>query len=363
MHLRGPLSQSRTSRRDKVAYWLETMTLSLDDLAKLGSFLQGMTGVLLTLGGAFAWYRYRQGKRTESIRWLTETGSKFYQFDRIDEQVRRDFEYNFDALFAPVMEKWLVYPKALDAREKEILTRIDALLNFFELVCYVSDKDRYLRSSDREATFQYWFDDVICHSDDHVILRLYLQFGFEHLRKRVQLGAPRNCVAVYGTLMKSADRHIVDPQLREDAKAARLVLGTYLGPCRIQGALMDLGEYPALVPDDSSTVVGELYELPFGRFGEPGFEQFRAAIRELDRYEEIDVGNPERSEYRRRFVKLVAPHDTGAWVYVLNSPRRSPVPVPSGDWTASLDDRVRAVNVQSPTVPSRNSADAKPELS
>ena len=311
------------------------MTPSLDDLAKLGSFLQGITGVLLTLGGAFAWYRYRQGKRTESIRWLTDTGSRFYQFEKIDERLRQEFEYDFYSLFAPVMEKWLVYPKALDQREKELLPRIDALLNFFELVCYVSDKDRYLRSSDREATFQYWFDDIMCRSDDHVLLRLYLQFGFEHLRLRIRLGAPRNYVAVYGTLMRSVAEQITNQELREEARAARTHLGAYLGPCRIRGRLVDLGEYPGLLPDDAGTVAGELYELPFGKSGE-ALDQFRAAIREIDRYEEIDVEYPDRSEYTRRFVKLASPADAAAWVYFLNRPRSNPVPVPAGEWKGAL---------------------------
>lgn len=310
------------------------MTLPLDDLAKIGAFLQGVTGILLTLGGAFAWYRYRQGKRTESIRWLTETGSKFYQFDKIDERLRLEFEYDFYSLFAPIMEKWLVYPNALDQREKQQLSRIDALLNFFELVCYVSAKDRYLRSSDREATFQYWFDDIMCQSDEHVLLRLYLQFGFEHLRKRMALEAPQNCIAVYGTLMRSVADQITNRELRAEACAARRHLGAYLGPCRIRGRLVDLGEYPGLVPDESGTVAGELYELPFGTRGE-ALGRLRAAIREIDRYEEIDIEYPDRSEYTRRFVKLAEPADAAAWVYFLNRPRSTPVPVPSGEWKAA----------------------------
>jgi hypothetical protein len=54
------------------------------------------------------------------------------------------------------MEKWLVYPERLNEREQATLAEIDALLNFFELVCHVSGRDLYLHSSDREAAFQYW---------------------------------------------------------------------------------------------------------------------------------------------------------------------------------------------------------------
>src|SRR5690606_2368644 len=224
-------------------------------------------GVLLTLGGAFAWYKYREGKRVESIRWITDIGSRFYQFENIDEKLRQQFEFDFFEIFAPTMEKWLVYPKALNQHDKDVLTRIDALLNLFELICYVSDKDRYLHGSDRDAAFQYWFDDVIGRGDDHVILRLYLAFGFEHLRKRIRLKPPRNLIAVYGTLMKSVAPHIGDPVLRQQALRAREHLGDYVGPCRIRGKLVDLGAYPGLLLDDSECVEAELYELPFGGFG------------------------------------------------------------------------------------------------
>jgi gamma-glutamylcyclotransferase (GGCT)/AIG2-like uncharacterized protein YtfP len=169
----------------------------------------------------------------------------------------------------------------------------------------------------------------------NVLLRLYLRFGFEHLRQRIRLGAPRNYVAVYGTLMRSVAEQITNQELREEARAARTPLGAYLGSCRIKGRLVDLGEYPGLVPDDSGTVAGELYELPFGKSGE-ALDQFRAAIREIDRYEEIDVEYPDRSEYTRRFVKLASPADAAAWVYFLNRPRSNPVPVPSGEWKGTL---------------------------
>jgi gamma-glutamylcyclotransferase (GGCT)/AIG2-like uncharacterized protein YtfP len=88
------------------------------------------------------------------------------------------------------------------------------------------------------------------------------------------------------------------------------------------------------LPDDSGAVAGELYELPFGKSGE-ALDQFRAAIREIDRYEEIDVEYPDRSEYTRRFVKLAEPENAAAWMYFLNRPRSTPMPVPSGEWKAA----------------------------
>ena len=51
-------------------------------------------------------------------------------------------------------------------------------------------------------------------------------------------------------------------------------------------------------------MTGELYELPFGTLGDPAFEKFRAAFRENDRFEGIEIDHPDRSEYTRRFVKI-----------------------------------------------------------
>lgn len=304
-------------------------------LANIGTFLQGVAAVAIVLGGFFAWVKYRQAKRIESIKWITDMGSHFYQFDKIDAQTRYDFEYEFFNTFAPAMEKWLVYPERMDAAEKWQLTCADSVLNFFELICHVSEKDCYLHQADREATFQYWFDDVIRHGQNHVLMRLYVQFGFENLRKRT--GIPHQTstyIAVYGTLMSGVTAQISDPVLRAEAEQAKQLLGRFVGPCEIPGTLYDLGQYPGLVLGSESTVYGELYELPFGGFNSNGLIQFREHIAKLDVYEGYDPAHHAGSEYIRRYVMLRSPLDTGAWVYVLNTEWNAgtQVPLPSGDW-------------------------------
>lgn len=306
--------------------------LSLQDLADIGAFLEGLAGMLLVLGGLFAWHKYKAGKRVESIKWLTEIGSRFYQFDKLGEKQRRRFEHEFFDVYAPAMEKWLAYPERLDERDQATLAEIDALLNFFELICHVSAKDRYLHSSDREAAFQYWFDDVIRRSEHHAVLRLYLTFGFEHLANRIELAPPRALLAVYGTLRSDVQPQIRDPQLKEQAKRARQRLGTLVGKCRIRGRLLDLGDYPGLELAADGSVMAELYELPFGGAGSQELRDFRSAIAAIDAFESFDPDNPSASEYVRRYVELEYPANEAAWVYVLNNPSRSAQPLGDRDW-------------------------------
>lgn len=316
--------------------------ISLQNLAAIGAFLQGVAGILLVAGGLFAWHKYKAAKRVESIKWLTEIGSRFYQFDKLGETQRRKFEHDFFSAYAPAMEKWLVYPERLSEREQTTLAEIDGLLNFFELICHVSGKDLYLHSSDREAAFQYWFDDVIKRSETHVLLRLYLHFGFEHLTKRVQLGPPANMIAVYGTLRSDVVAKIRDPELQQRAKQVRQRLGKPIGECRVRGRLVDLGEYPGLVLDGHSTVRAELYALPFGGVGSQGLRDFRSAMAAIDEFEGVNPDDPAASEYVRRYVELAAPEGAAAWVYVLNKPSRRAQPLEVGDWRKAYEQKVAA---------------------
>jgi gamma-glutamylcyclotransferase (GGCT)/AIG2-like uncharacterized protein YtfP len=315
---------------------------SLQDLADIGAFLEGLAGILLVLGGLFAWHKYKAGKRVESIKWLTEIGSRFYQFDKLGEKQRRRFEHEFFEGYAPAMEKWLAYPERLSEREQGTLAEVDALLNFFELICHVSAKDRYLHRSDREAAFQYWFDDVIRRGERHVVLRLYLHFGFEHLTERVELAPPRALIAVYGTLRSDVAPQIRDPNLKEQSKRVRQRLGKLVGQCRIRGRLMDLGEYPGLVLADDGSVRAELYELPFGGAGSQALRDFRSAIAAIDAFEGFNPDDLAASEYVRRYVQLEHPENEAAWVYVLNHPSRSAEPLGTGDWAQAYRRKLDA---------------------
>ena len=313
---------------------------SLQSLAAVGAFLQGVAGILLVGGGLFAWHKYKAAKRVESIKWITEIGSRFYQFDKLGETQRRKFEHDFFGAYAPAMEKWLVYPERLSEAEQITLAEIDGLLNFFELICHVSGKDLYLHSSDREAAFQYWFDDVIKQGESHVLLRLYLHFGFEHLAKRVQLAPPANLIAVYGTLRSDVAPLIRDPELKQRAKQARQRLGRRVGECRVRGSLVDLGDYPGLVLDRGATVRAELYELPFGGAGSQELRDFRSAIAAIDRFEGVDPDGVAAAEYVRRYVALESPAGAAAWVYVLHKPARHTEPLDVGDWRQAYERKV-----------------------
>jgi gamma-glutamylcyclotransferase (GGCT)/AIG2-like uncharacterized protein YtfP len=315
---------------------------SLQGLAAIGAFLQGVAGILLVAGGLFAWHKYKAAKRVESIKWITEIGSRFYQFDRLGEALRRKFEHDFFAAYAPAMEKWLVYPEHLTEAEQTTLAEIDGLLNFFELICHVSSKDLYLHGTDREAAFQYWFDDVMKRGENHVLLRLYLHFGFEHLAKRVQLAPPANLIAVYGTLRSDVAPLIRDPHLQQRAKQVRQRLGKRVGECRVRGRLIDLGEYPGLVLGGRSSVRAELYELPFGGVGSQELRDFRSALAAIDEFEGMDPSDSAASEYVRRYVQLESPAGAAAWVYVLNKPAERAEPLDVGDWRKAYERKVAA---------------------
>lgn len=108
---------------------------------------------------------------------------------------------------------------------------------------------------------------------------------------------------VYGTLRRRNGK--LHPLLRGRAR--------FLDQATIQGRLYDLGRYPAITDADRSgeRVKGEVYALAAAE----------AALRELDRYEEIVAGDA-HSEYRReqRTVQLSDGSSLQAWVYLYNRP-------------------------------------------
>jgi len=100
-----------------------------------------------------------------------------------------------------------------------------------------------------------------------------------------------------------------------------------VGPCLLEGVLLDLGEYPGLVVGPG-IVRGELFSMPEGDL----------ALGILDEYECYDRGDEEHSLYLRRQVPLVDPDET-AWVYLYNGAAHGCPVVASGDW---LDRNGRA---------------------
>ncbi|MCG8442814.1 MAG: gamma-glutamylcyclotransferase [Caulobacterales bacterium] len=101
-----------------------------------------------------------------------------------------------------------------------------------------------------------------------------------------------------------------------------------LGPCRLPGALYDLGAYPGFVLGAGETS-GELLRLLAARAGPA-----------LDAYEDFDPRHPRRPGYVRERVRLAAPRVT-AWVYVWRGPLAGRAPIAGGDWPAYVAGRGR----------------------
>jgi gamma-glutamylcyclotransferase (GGCT)/AIG2-like uncharacterized protein YtfP len=122
-------------------------------------------------------------------------------------------------------------------------------------------------------------------------------------------------VFFYGTLMAGFDRRRragIDDKLR------------YIGRGSIQGALFDLGLYPAAVPAPEGRIWGEVYEMT-----EP--VPVLAALDDIEGYRHDD---PDRSLYTRAKADVVLPDGTRAqaWVYFYNAPLGQALRIPSGDY-------------------------------
>jgi gamma-glutamylcyclotransferase (GGCT)/AIG2-like uncharacterized protein YtfP len=298
------------------------------------------------VGGALAFYRHvqtrRQALREQSLRTAGEYASRFYGFAEITAQNRIDLEYNFFDRFAPAMEKYLLPVTRYSDEDKARLAEIDRLLNFFESVSFLKASE-FITQADRDAVFNFWLRTVFRY-ETHVVLRKYLEHGFEALSREVQLPAQPHYLAVYGTLCPTyTSRHGFD-HLKDEALRRVLPGLKPAGTAWLRGKLYNLGAYPGLVHgfDRPWHVRAELLELPAGS------EQVLIDLfRRLDAYEEVSYADPQKSLYARRFIPAFrgearpegshSPrefHDkvVGAWVYTYRGeiPERSEVP--TGDW-------------------------------
>jgi len=122
-------------------------------------------------------------------------------------------------------------------------------------------------------------------------------------------------VFFYGTLMAGFDRRRragIDDKLK------------YMGRGAIQGALYDLGFYPALVAAPEGRVWGEVYAMT-----DP--DTVLAALDEIEGYRHDD---PDRSLYTRAQTDVTLPDGSAAraWVYFYNAPLGQAQRIPSGDY-------------------------------
>jgi gamma-glutamylcyclotransferase (GGCT)/AIG2-like uncharacterized protein YtfP len=99
---------------------------------------------------------------------------------------------------------------------------------------------------------------------------------------------------------------------------------TYIGRGSIQGALFDLGIYPAAVPAPEGLVWGEVYEMA----------EADTVLAALDDIEGYRPDNPDRSLYARSQADVMLPDGSRAqaWVYFYNAPLGRASRIPSGDY-------------------------------
>jgi gamma-glutamylcyclotransferase (GGCT)/AIG2-like uncharacterized protein YtfP len=129
-------------------------------------------------------------------------------------------------------------------------------------------------------------------------------------------------IFVYGTLMSGFDRRRragIDTRMR------------FLGRGWIQGALYDLGLFPAAIPAPDGRVAGELYEV----VDDP------SVLVKLDEIEGYRSNEPDTSLYTRALsaVTLETGAEEAAWVYFYNAPLGQGQRIESGDYLDHLRAR------------------------
>lgn len=274
------------------------------------AFANIILAIAAVIGGVWALFNYQKSRRTAAAHWLHSLYKDFY-FEERFAAVRVQLEFHFTKHIEPLIERMNLAPEEeVDDKNVETLRNLDGFLNYFEYIAYL-EKEKQLKRKDREALFQYWFD--LIKSPEHSTLRRYLlQWGYENL---VSIGKIQTdeYIAVYGTLMRGFGGQ------QENTVNKRW---KYIGQCKIQGDLYDIGDYPGLIPGDGE-VEGELYRLL-----DPSL------LRELDEYEEFDPRNTEKSLFVRRYVVLKEPKKD-CWVYFYNKTVSDQARIEAGYWPKS----------------------------
>ena len=119
-------------------------------------------------------------------------------------------------------------------------------------------------------------------------------------------------LALYGTLRRG------EPAFKRLGLASKM---RFVRHCKLPGVLLDLGDYPALVPGDGE-VSAELYEI-----------KGKKILALLDAYEETDPKRPDLGLFVRREVELLEPK-VQADVYFYGAGRwpGNARKIASGDW-------------------------------
>jgi gamma-glutamylcyclotransferase (GGCT)/AIG2-like uncharacterized protein YtfP len=126
---------------------------------------------------------------------------------------------------------------------------------------------------------------------------------------------------IYGTLHP-------DRAPREMATTTRRL--TYVGRATIHARMIDLGEYPAIILDDTAPPIpGELFTVPDA-----------ATLATLDAYEDFRPHDPTNSLFlrERAIVTLDDGSEKSCWVYVWNGDAPSPSPSEQDEWDVKRGD-------------------------
>jgi gamma-glutamylcyclotransferase (GGCT)/AIG2-like uncharacterized protein YtfP len=264
-----------------------------------------LTIVTVIPATVWALFVFTTGKQKEATARTLELFKSLYldpEFGRL----RSSMEFEYDSRICPVIDRAIARPEVEPSpADKETLRDLDLTLNHLEFLLHLEEQDQ-ISAADRRALLGYWYDWLA--EPRRSEIRLYIRrFGYAALsrllakREEKRLSAhKRNLVAFYGTLRSGCGGE----QERALTKSAQA-----LGPCRIQGKLLNEGAWPGLVKGDG-IVKGDLYAM---------------TQREI---EAVDVH--EGSDFSRQRVRLLDPA-VEAWVYFYARADHGHV-IPSGDW-------------------------------
>jgi gamma-glutamylcyclotransferase (GGCT)/AIG2-like uncharacterized protein YtfP len=98
-----------------------------------------------------------------------------------------------------------------------------------------------------------------------------------------------------------------------------------VGPATARGTLYDLGDYPAGIPSQENTIIGELYAAK-------SEADFNWAIAQLDDYEGLHLEEGEHSKYRREIATITHNGiESLSWIYWYTGNVSGERIIPSGD--------------------------------
>lgn len=126
---------------------------------------------------------------------------------------------------------------------------------------------------------------------------------------------------VYGTLHHSIKNEMSDFLSKNS---------TFISDGFVNGKLLDVGDFPALVLDKNSKVFGSVYQLKSNR-----------VLSILDAYEGFDEQNPTESLYLRTQIEVDLTDKTNlnCWIYVYNKSTKNLQEITSGNYLEYLKSK------------------------